>query len=38
MRNIYNAEDIFFEDYKKSIQDIGGYNTIHILGIQKVAR
>ena len=27
MRNIYNTEDIFFEDYKKSIQDIGGYNA-----------
>ncbi|MBC2770592.1 hypothetical protein GTU67_11815 [Pusillimonas sp. 7-48] len=27
MRHIYNTEDIFFEDYEKFIQDIGGYNA-----------
>ena len=27
MRHIYNTEDIFFENYKKSIEEIGGYNS-----------
>ena len=27
MRHIYNTEDIFFEDYKKSIEEIGGYDA-----------
>lgn len=27
MRHIYNTEDIFFENYEKSIEEIGGYNA-----------
>ena len=27
MRHIYNTEDIFFEDYTKSIEEIGGYDA-----------
>lgn len=27
MRHIFNTEDIFFENYEKSIEEIGGYNA-----------
>jgi hypothetical protein len=27
MRHIYNTEDIFFENYERSIEEIGGYNA-----------
>lgn len=27
MRNIYNTQDIFFDDYYKTLEDIGGYDA-----------